>query len=321
MKSDEKVKFPEQVVLEQSSCPMGCPSGERHVLRGRDRLHDLPGEFEIVQCSTCGLMRTNPRPTRDTIGFYYPAGYGPHQQAVRSEPLGRLNRFLRAVRSWLIEFNTERIPSLKPGRLFEIGCGGGGFIQKMAATGWTVEGLELAEAPVRRLREAGYDIHQTSLEDFDAPAIPPDIVVGWMVLEHLYDPLGGLRKVHSWLSRDGWLVLSVPNESVGMAHWTGDAWYNRQLPSHLTHFDTESVRNMLEKGGFRVERIFHQRVIGSLLATLGNVLDDRNMLPRVSRFFKRAASSTTANYAFYPLGWLLAAIGQTGRITVWARKK
>ena len=57
---------------------MGCSSNDEIILASRDLLHDLPGIFTVVKCSNCGLMRTNPRPSPDTIGFYYPENYGPY---------------------------------------------------------------------------------------------------------------------------------------------------------------------------------------------------------------------------------------------------
>jgi len=67
-----------EVMLENVTCPLGCSKSDEVILTGCDLLHDLPGEFTVVKCRTCGLMRTNPRPTSDTIGFYYPDNYGPY---------------------------------------------------------------------------------------------------------------------------------------------------------------------------------------------------------------------------------------------------
>lgn len=321
MRDDIVRNTPPEVDLEHCACPMGCPPGEGHVLRGWDRLHDLPGVFDIVRCNTCGLMRTDPRPTSDTIGYYYPDSYGPHQYSATQDNSGQKGSFLHRVLSQLVEFNTERIPPVKPGRLFEVGCGGGGFLRKMAKAGWQVEGLDFATVPVQRLCEEGYAVHCSSLEDFERPDVMPDIVVGWMVLEHLYDPLDSLRKIHSWLDNNGWLVLSVPNENVRAAWWAGDAWFNRQLPTHLQHFDINSLQNMLERADFQVHKVLHQRFMGSILETVAYVLNDHRQCPRLAQACRKAARSPLASYALYPLGWLFAAFGQTGRITVWARKK
>jgi hypothetical protein len=64
--------------LETKPCPLGCSVSDETVLTGRDLLHDLPGEYTVVKCNSCGLMRTNPRPTPEAIGTYYPDDYGPY---------------------------------------------------------------------------------------------------------------------------------------------------------------------------------------------------------------------------------------------------
>src|SRR5439155_8384599 len=43
----------------------------------RDRLHGLPGQFWIVRCARCALLRTSPRPTGSALSAYYPDDYAP----------------------------------------------------------------------------------------------------------------------------------------------------------------------------------------------------------------------------------------------------
>ena len=64
--------FPVEVEIEDCPCPMGCPQRDTKVLTGQDRLHNLPGQFTVVECQQCGLMRTNPRPTRRAMALYSP---------------------------------------------------------------------------------------------------------------------------------------------------------------------------------------------------------------------------------------------------------
>ena len=58
-------------------CPLGCENNDQFVMEGKVLLRDLPGKFIVVKCHRCGLMRTNPRPTAESIGFYYPDDYAP----------------------------------------------------------------------------------------------------------------------------------------------------------------------------------------------------------------------------------------------------
>src|SRR3546814_19345766 len=62
--------------------------------------------------------------------------------------------------------------------------------------------------------------------------LPVDLIVGWMVLEHLHQPLAVLRKLRRWIQPDGWLVLSVPDAGSLEFRVFGDRWYALQLPTH-----------------------------------------------------------------------------------------
>ena len=128
-----------QVAMESQTCPMMCFEVADVVVTGKDRLHGLPGEFRVVRCRACGLMRTDPRPTRSAIGIYYPNAYLPYHTRDRTGPLPspesrpRLRDF---VRGFLLP-NNQEIPLLTPGRLLELGCADGVFLDRMAALGWS----------------------------------------------------------------------------------------------------------------------------------------------------------------------------------------
>jgi SAM-dependent methyltransferase len=173
------------------------------VLVGRDRLHDLPGKFRVVKCCTCGLTRTDPRPTQETIGFYYPEDYGPYQGTrvdpgegtkVR-RPLWR--RFVARLIERTVEFNYDHLPPLRPGRMLEIGCASGAFLHRMAEKVGRSRDRALRKA-ANAARSLGYRVYTGALETAPDPEEPYDLVVGWMVLEHLHDPVLALQKLRSW---------------------------------------------------------------------------------------------------------------------------
>jgi len=160
------MNIPDNVLLENVSCPLGCAGSEENdevILTGHDRLHDLPGDFTIVQCCKCGLMRTNPRPTPETIGYYYPDDYGPYLstrvQQSKSSQTSYIKSLIRPLFKWFFNFNTDTLPSLKSGRLLEVGCASGSFLHRMAGQGWQVEGIEYSEKIAEIARQAGYQVH------------------------------------------------------------------------------------------------------------------------------------------------------------------
>jgi 2-polyprenyl-3-methyl-5-hydroxy-6-metoxy-1,4-benzoquinol methylase len=203
--------------------------------------------------------------------------------------------------------------------MLEVGAASGAFLHRMARAGWEVEGIEPAGSASRAARALGYAVHEGTMETAPDPARPYDLVVAWMALEHLHDPVRALRSLRDWTVPDGRLVLSVPNAASWERRLFGEDWYALQLPTHLYHFTPRTLA--LERGGWRLDRIFHQRVISNLVGSLGHALERRRVAPalaeRLSAFPDRGGR---AHYLLFPLAAVLAAFGQTGRMTVWARR-
>jgi len=313
------------VQLEDIACPLGCPKSDKVVLTGRDRFHDLPGEFSVVKCCTCGLMRTNPRPTPEKMDFYYPDNYGPYlgtrvQQAAPTRYSGFKKLFRPLVRL-LFKFNTNILPHLPPGRMLEVGCASGAFLHQMSEQGWEVEGIEFSVKAASAAAQLGFSIHAGPLETAPTPKKLFDLIVGWMVLEHLHDPIGGLRKLHEWSRPDAWLVLSVPNSGALEFRLFKERLYALHLPNHLYHFTPETLKKVLMASGWSLEKVHHQRVLSNLIASTGYVLRDKGYAGLGQKLIDFPERSGYWVYALYPVAWLFSFFGQTGRMTIWARKR
>jgi 2-polyprenyl-3-methyl-5-hydroxy-6-metoxy-1,4-benzoquinol methylase len=312
------------VQLENVRCPLGCPEGEEVVLKGGDKLHSLPGEYSVVKCRTCGLLRTSPRPTAETIGFYYPDNYGPYLGTRVEEPstsrVSGIKDILRPLVKRIFDSRADALPSVPPGRLLEVGCASGSFLHQMATRGWQVQGIEFSGKAARAARQLGYKVHTGSLENAPAPAEPIDLIVGWMVLEHLHDPIGCLRKLNKWASPGAWLALSVPNAGSLEFQIFKNKWYALQLPTHLHHFTPQTMAKVLEAGGWRLEEVHHQRSVTNLIVSTAYVVESKGWHKLGMWLRNLAGLGGVWYYIRFPIAWALGLFGQTGRITVWARK-
>jgi 2-polyprenyl-3-methyl-5-hydroxy-6-metoxy-1,4-benzoquinol methylase len=268
-------------------------------------------------------MRTNPRPTLDTISFYYPENYGPYHgtkvkigvNEASSRPLWK--HIVRRV----FQFNTYRLPVMKPGLMLEIGCASGAFMHQMAKEGWDVEGVEFSQSASKNARDLGYSIYTGPLETTPIPKTAYDLIVGWMVLEHLHDPILALRKLNYSIKPNGWLVVSVPNAGALEFRLFKEAWYGLQLPTHLYHYTPKTLRVMLERSGWKVEKIYHQRILYNLFPSVGYLLADLGLKNSfTNKLIEFPKKGWIKHYFLYPVGYVLGATGQTGRMTVWARK-
>lgn len=312
------MKTVREIVLEIARCPLGCHGGDETLFIGRDLLHDLPGEFTVVRCRACGLMRTSPRPTPQTMAFYYPPDYGPYR-STQVQPRSRTRKVLGRLLRSIFEFNTDRLPPLPPARMLEVGCASGSFLSRMAQEGWQVEGIEFSDGAAKAAADRGYKVHVGALESVAAPAAVFDLLVGWMVLEHLHDPVLGLKKLREWAKPDAWLVLSVPNANSLEFRFFKDKWYALQVPTHLHHFTPETVKKLLEATGWIPMKVHHQRVLSNLIASAGYVLRDKGYARTGQRLIDFPERSGIWSYMLYPLAWILSLFGQTGRMTIWAR--
>jgi SAM-dependent methyltransferase len=306
------------VELESKPCPLGCPPGDEQVLTGHDRINNLPGEFPVVRCRNCGLMRTDPRPTPETMGFYYPDDYPPYL-GTQVNHMPRSSRFKQWLKG-LLDTRAQSVPQLAPGKLLEIGCACGSYLHKMANQGWQVEGIEFSPQAAQAARETGYQVYTGSLESVTLESSDLDLIVGWMVLEHLHDPLTGLQKLYDWARPGAYLVLSVPNASSLEFKLFKSRWFALQLPNHLYHFTPETLKKLLGQAGWELQTIQHQRVLSSLFASLGYLMDDMGW-HGLKRWVAGQSSDKVRLYQlFYPLAYIAALFGQTGRMTVWAKK-
>ena len=309
--------------LENVPCPLGCIKGDEIVLTGRDLLHDLPGEFTVVKCQECGLMRTNPRPAPESMGGYYPDDYGPYLgtrvQQDRPKPFSKIKNTLWPLCKSFFNSNTENLPDLRPGRLLEVGCASGSFLHRMSEQSWEVEGIEFSSRAAEAASRLGARVHAGSLETAPKPEEPFDLIVGWMVLEHLHDPIAGLKKLRECARPGAWIALSVPNAGSLEFRFFKDKWYALQLPTHLYHFTPETLGLTLRHSGWTLKKVYHQRVLSNLIASTGYVMRDKGHAKLGQKFIDFPEHAGRWMYALYPMAWLMSLFGQTGRMTVWAR--
>ncbi len=298
--------------LESAPCPLGCAAGDVPVLRGRDRLLGLPGEFAVVRCAGCGLMRTDPRPTQAAMAAYYPESYHPYAdtQVAKGEE--------RRAKGWRESLN-RALPPLGPGRLLEVGCGSGVFLAEMARSGWRVEGIEPSRAAGQAARAAGFAVHVGALETAPEPMGPFDLIAGWMVLEHLHQPVAALARLARSAAPGGWLAVSVPDAGSWELAAFGAAWYGLDLPRHLYHYTPAALGRLLAAGGWRVERVMWQRDPKNLLHSTCYVCRDRGW-ERAAAWLAEAAVNRRVPHLRAALGQLLGRLHASGRITVWARR-
>jgi len=289
------------VKLEPVSCNLcGFDSYTCHLVREDLNLY-IPGNFQLVRCDNCGLIYQNPRPSTDELMTLYPQEYDQHQDAVK-EALSPIARFDRKYglrkRSKAVRRHVER------GRLLDLGCATGDFLEVMRDDGWEVVGIEPSPFASQWARDRlGLDVRTGTLETVALPDESFDVVTMWNVIEHLPDPQASLERIHRLLRTGGVLVLSTPNMDSVDARFFGPYWIGYELPRHLYVFSRRTLTEMIERTGYRVveTRCFYgshaasmssirfwlrsRRMNGRFRETLEQVLFSRPLRLMTSPFF------------------------------------
>lgn len=245
--------------------------------RVRHALFDTNG-YRYVECPGCGLAHLDPAPTEDEARANFPDGYftgaipGGYDDYLADEPLHRENARLRLE---LLDDTGTR----PPGRLLDVGCAHGFFLDEARDAGWRVQGVEVCPGPAATARDRfGLDV---AAELGDVSAHHPgtfDTVTLFQVLEHVASPVDVLRSAHACLRSSGALVVETWDRSSPVARVMRSHWQDVAPPSVVWLFDRTSLALLLESAGFRVTEMRHAakrvsvRFVGSLLDDHGGAL-------------------------------------------------
>lgn len=209
-------------------------------------------DFALDRCAICGLVITQPQPAEALIGRYYETDdYISHAVSARS----LLDRVYHRVRLYMAGKKHALIRRYTTGkRLTDIGAGNGFFAAFMQSKGYAVSGFE----PSANARTAALNAHHIELNEmqklFQQESASADAVTLWHVLEHVHDPETYLQSIHRILAPDGVLFLAMPNYRALDAWFYGTHWAAWDVPRHLWHFHTASVRKLFQRTGFELIR-------------------------------------------------------------------
>jgi 2-polyprenyl-3-methyl-5-hydroxy-6-metoxy-1,4-benzoquinol methylase len=240
--------------MEWVDCPL-CRGG-----RHRELL--MVGPRRIVRCESCGVVFRTPRPSVSAYVDEFGSG---RAEAADEAWLGtrRSTTFTRFLDAW---------PD-RPGRVLDVGCGGGWFLKAAVERGWDAVGVDLSPKAVRHAREVfGVDARQGTLE---AQRFAPgsfDLVTLWNILEVIPDPLALLRAVRPLLRPGGTLSLRTQNYPFHRVAFAASraarvlglgAWLDQRphvaFIFNVTAFSARTIRLFLDRAGFTAVRVMPSR--------------------------------------------------------------
>ena len=229
------------------------------------QMHPDPERFTFVRCSSCGLVFLNPRVPAAGLGRYYTEAYLPYRGDSawgRHAPL--VASGLRATDRKRVRL-VERFGAVGRGsRVLDVGCGHPTFLERLVGkTGAQGIGIDFSDEGWRAdpARWTGLDLREEELADLQLDE-PADVVTMWHYLEHDYDPVSTLERVRELIRSEPGpsgakpcLLIEVPNHDSWTRRRHGEWWAGYHVPRHTALYTPETLRTLLERAGWRVERI------------------------------------------------------------------
>ena len=345
----EKKNLDKNTELIQINCDF-CDSNKYNSLfKSKDFLFKTTTkEFNIVKCSNCGLIFTNPRLNSESLKNYYSkiATYDnrplikdlnhrfdllkridiltdyfkyPILKKSRLRKIIQYPNYLKIRKKWM---SNPYIPEYKKnGKVLEIGCAYGGFLYQLKKLGWNVKGIELSEDAVEYCEEIyNLDIEKVSIEEFQTDETF-DIIYLINVLEHIESPKKMLSKIVSFLKPNGLLIISVPDFSGLEVRLFKEYSYCLQLPFHLHHFTPKTLDNYVKLVGLERINLFHLKSDREIIGPLNYILieyPNKLLIKAILKIMiKKIIRATLIRFLMN----ILAAIGKTSRMTMVTRKK
>lgn len=245
---------------EPTSCPLCGETrprslGRRGGLAHRARLGSVAN---VVRCRDCHLVYCSPalKPLDNPYAVYTGGEYfAGKEQAAKIESGRKLAGKAQALLG-------------RTGNLLELGCGRGELLLAAAEAGWFVQGVEMTAQFASEAASRGIPIESSSIEtsvQLDRQN-QFDVVYLAAVLEHLYDPVACLQRIHRALTPGGLVFIDVPNECslrtrIGNLYMRlrGRDWAVNLSPTfppfHVVGFCPKSLRRALAMAGFEIAEL------------------------------------------------------------------
>ena len=202
-------------------------------------------EFTLVYDEVLDMFSTDPVP--DNLGKYYLSeNYISHTDSND----GFFEKVYQWVKNYMLKKKVKVISSyVEKGTLLDIGAGTGDFLNQAKKSGWEVTGIEPSAAARKRAFEKGINLFE---EEAEVGERKFDVITMWHVLEHVPDVEKQIEWIKNHLSTDGVLIVAVPNFNAYDAKYYKNFWAAWDVPRHLHHFSSKSIKTLFEKKGFNL---------------------------------------------------------------------
>ncbi len=206
--------------------------------------------FKYVRCRSCGLVFQDPQPIFEDLKERYKNEYFIYE-------LENDKNFFNLMKLGLkdVKFFDKPFSDFSNKRFLDIGCATGLLVKYMQNKGWESSGIEICkESAEYGIKNRGVKIVIKTLGDANFDDEHFSVIHFSHVIEHIPSPLTFLKEVFRVLAPGGKAIITTPNVKGFQAKIFGAEWRSA-IADHLTLFSKKTLRTMLKKAGFKLEKM------------------------------------------------------------------
>ncbi len=233
---------------------------------------------EIFRCATCGhlsshfLSGNSSQPNRHALDPSNRLDEGERYEALKRLRL----RYAMIILHRLAQLRRGIHVGEASGRLCDVGCGHGWFLESARQFGWSVTGIEPDEAIAQMSADAGHEIRRTTFPEALQADEKFDVIAFNDVWEHLPDPHSLAAQCREHLTSDGLLSIVIPSRNgilyrvaslVDRLGWSTplERLWQKSFPCpHLHYYSPSGLERLLTEADFR---LVHQQSLPSIMVS------------------------------------------------------
>lgn len=201
--------------------------------------------YNIKRCNNCGFLFVFNSPSERFLNSFY-------KNFDYKTDLDLEFRIREDAKRSLQVIDKLSVPL---GKLFDIGCGRGYFLDEARSLGWNTFGIdyshEVIDYAVKVLRlnvKVGNILSYSTKKRFS-------LITLNQVLEHILSPGELIRKCYELLNTNGYVYIATPNIESISARIFGAEFEHIIPPEHLNFFSNKTLEMLLRDNGFKL--IYH----------------------------------------------------------------
>jgi len=238
---------------EERNCPVCNSSSNTRILQ--------KSASTYFRCNECSMVYLNPILNPEATVEYY-TNLNTGQGDIVSADMG-----------FYTEIYTLGLDSItlhkKGGKILDIGCSTGVFLDIAKVKNWETAGIELGLDEAAKAEEKGHKIFKNTIDALGSDE-KFDAITMWDVLEHIPDGIDHLNKIKTHLNEKGILFFQIPNSDALAAKIMRGACRMFDGLEHTNLYNPKTVALIAEKCGFEIKSV---KSVISEIAVVNNYLD------------------------------------------------